>query len=312
MEPLDEQTLTALAGLICGDDTLYYRRAVDLVSFFRRAGWTDIADYNGDTRRSWTIEQLQRKRNDTSAIEQVLCRLVDRREYPHQPDVVTDIEVDLNRLLEAEGIHVEIDDDLRPHVRAGRAAPKPSAWEELSRSQLLYRIEDIVTDTDLVPLLNQRVREIYACRDTSCYLAAIILSGSLLEGILLDAAETRPIPDELWNDAEVKKRNIKKPRNSGDWKLYALTYVAHRLGWIDSDVHEVIDALRKFRNLVHANEQRRIIGDVPDEDTLNIYWPIVVGTINDLGRTRPSPASQPHPIARAKRMHEQGPWGVST
>ncbi|GAA1994761.1 hypothetical protein [Amycolatopsis minnesotensis] len=306
VEPLDEQTLMVLADLICGDDTLHYRTAAELADFFRRAGWDEMHTYDGETRRAWTIGHLLRRRDDAPAIEQVLCRLVDRREYPHHPDVIVDIQRSLNRLLEGEGIHVEIDTSLRPHVKPGRAEHTPEAWDDLSRSQLLYRIEDIVTDTNLVPLLNQRVQEIATCRRTGCHLAAVILAGSLLEGVLLDAAENRVIPDTVFDEPAAKEQRIRKPKDVSNWTLHALAYIAHRLSWIDSDVAEVIGALRKFRNLVHANQQRQIIGDVPDEDTLNMYWPIVVGAINDLGRTKPG-AKIPR---RGRSDRSAGPWAM--
>jgi hypothetical protein len=217
----------------------------------------------------------------------VLRRLVDQREYPGEPQLVPEIQLNLNRLLEAENIHVEFDNDFRPHIKPGRYEPMEKRPDPLSRTTLLYRIEDIVTSHDLVPLLNQRIDEVNACRDSGCYLAAVILAGSLLEGILLDAAEARPIPDEIWDEPSAKQENVKRPRTSSDWTLHALAYVAHRLGWIDTDAHEVGKALRKFRNLVHVNQQRTIVGNVPDGDTINMFWPIVIGTINDLGRTKP-------------------------
>jgi hypothetical protein len=68
VDSLDEQTLNALAYLICGDDTPYYRTAENLVKFFRRAGWSHISVYDGYSRTSWTNHQLQRKRDDPEAI----------------------------------------------------------------------------------------------------------------------------------------------------------------------------------------------------------------------------------------------------
>ncbi|WP_075859723.1 hypothetical protein [Carboxydothermus pertinax] len=38
LKPLDEKTLEALAELICGDSTEWYRKGWELPDFFRRAG----------------------------------------------------------------------------------------------------------------------------------------------------------------------------------------------------------------------------------------------------------------------------------
>ncbi|MFI5779593.1 hypothetical protein [Nocardia sp. NPDC051570] len=291
MEPLDEKTLPALADLICGDDALHYRRAVDLVDFFRHTGWDDVLDYDGESRRSWTLDQLRRKRNDPGAIERVLCRLVARREYPGAPDTADDLLVDLNRLLEPELVHIELDGNLRPHLKPGVADAK-RLRDDPTRQELLYRIEDIVADRQLVPLLNQRVREFHSCRDTGSYLAAVILAGSLLEGILHDAAQNRPIPMEIFDEPEAKKLEVSRPKGPRGWSLHSLGYAARRLEWIDSDVGEVIGALRKFRNIVHPRQQLELVGEVPDADTIDMYWPIIVGAINDLARTKPDPDSE--------------------
>lgn len=287
MEPLDEKTLSALTDLICGDDMLYYRRGVDLVDFFRAAGWDDVIDIDGEPRRSWTLDQLRRRRNDHGAIERVLCRLVDRREYPGRSDVSDAVLVDLNQLLEPELIHIELDSDLRPQLRPG-LAESDLPRDDPSRQELLYRIEDIVTDKRLVPILNQRVHELHACRDAGSYLAAVILAGSLLEGVLHDAAQHRPVPPEIFDEPSAKELKVRKPQSPRDWTLHALVYTARRLQWIDSDVGEVISALRKFRNIVHPRQQLELVGEVPDADTIDMYWPIVVCTINDLARTKPS------------------------
>jgi hypothetical protein len=122
--------------------------------------------------------------------------------------------------------------DRRPLLEEG-LEPAPAPQDDLSRKKLLYSIEDIVTDRRLVPLLNQWIAEIAACRANACYLAATILLGSLLEGLLLDAAESRPIPEEIWDEPEAKEKNVRKPRTSKDWTLHSLTYVARATSALD-------------------------------------------------------------------------------
>jgi hypothetical protein len=124
-------------------------------------------------------------------------------------------------------------------------------------------------------------------------------------GLLLDAAENRPIPDEIWDEPEAKAQNVRRAKSTDRLTLHALIYVAHRLGWIDTDAYRIASALREFRNLVHANEQRKVIGRVPDEDTVDMYWPVFIGAINDLGRTRPGAAASQH----GPSTDPAGPWG---
>jgi hypothetical protein len=276
-----------------------------LVAFFRRAPWDDVGDYNGETRKSWTVAHLLRRREERGAVEQVLKRLTDRREYQDDRESADEVLVRLNQLLEVENLHVEFDGDLRPVVRAGRAVAQDSEVSDVSRQKLQYSIEEIVTDQNLVPLLNQRIVEIDKCRATGCYLAAMILLGSLLEGLLLDAAENRPIPEEIWSEPAATAERVRRANSPDKLTLHTLIYVAHRLGWIDTDAYRIASALREFRNLVHANAQRKVIGRVPDEDTVDMYWPVFIGAINDLGRTRPGSTERP----QDPTSHPAGPWG---
>ncbi|MFD8498053.1 hypothetical protein [Amycolatopsis sp. NPDC059657] len=307
MEPIDEQTLIAVADLICGDGTVYYRRATDLVAFFRRAGWNDVREYDGDSRKAWTISHLLNRHTEPDAIEQVLKRLTDPREYQQDRESADEILRQLNLLLEVENLHVELDANLRPVVRPGRAVSE-SVPLDISRQKLQYSVEDVVTDPTLVPLLTQRIDEIDKCRAAGCYLAAIILLGSLLELLLLDAAENRPIPDEIWDEPEAKAERVRPAKTADKLNLHSLIYVAHRLKWIDTDAYRIASILREFRNLVHPNLQRKLVGRMPDEDTVDMYWPVFIGTFNDLGRSRPG-----RPGAGVRKdeppSDPAGPWG---
>ncbi|WP_143267944.1 hypothetical protein [Amycolatopsis alba] len=303
MDTIDEQTLVAVADLICGDGTMFYRKGNELAEFFRRAGWKEITAYDGDTRKSWTVTHLLRRQDEPNAIERILTRLADPRDYPHDRESANEVRDRLNLLLEVENLHVELDDDLRPVIKAGRAAPK-SIPEDISRQKLQYSIEEIVTDQALVPLLNQRIIEIEKCRANGCYLAAMIHLGGLVEGLLMDAAVSRPIPDSIWDEPEAKAERVRRAP-ADKLTLHSLIYAAHRLRWIDTDVYRIVGGLRSIRNLVHPHAQRKSPGDVPDEDTVDMYWPVFIGTVNDLGRTRPGESS-----ARQARpaVDSAGPW----
>lgn len=304
MESIDEQTLVAVAELICADGTQYYRSVKALVGFFRRAGW-DVGEYDGESRKAWTIAQLLRRRDDAGAIEQVLKRMTDPREYQQDRESADEVLERLNYLLEVENLHVELDVNLRPAVRTGRATPRDLPVD-ISRQKLQYSIAEIVTDQRLVPVLEQRVVELEKCRASGCYLSAMILLGSLIEGLLLDAAENRPIPASVWDEAEAKAENIRPAKTAENMNLQALIYVAHSLKWIDTDAYRIASAVRGFRNLVHPNAQRKLAGRSPDEDTVDMYWPVFVGTANDLGRTRPD---GPGERRETPSDNTPGPWG---
>ena len=80
-----------MAAPICGDDTHCYRRAKDLVAFFRRAGWAVTDDFDGNTRRAWMTSLLREHRHDTAAVTRILLRLPDRRECPGDEDSADEV-----------------------------------------------------------------------------------------------------------------------------------------------------------------------------------------------------------------------------
>ena len=93
----------------------------------------------------------------------------------------------------------------------------------------------------------QRVRGVNASK--SC----VILSGGILEAMLLDT-----LGGEADRAAEAFKLEYKKtPATLDRWQLVELVAVAGRLGMIPSAAIHLSQALREFRNLVHPGKQLR-------------------------------------------------------
>ena len=108
MNRLDDKTLQEIARLICGDDGPCYRRGFELAHFLTDAGWDGIGEYNGEPRRGWILRRLRDHRDDPAAIENVLLRLCDSREYIGEPaSRVTEVTQQLNALLIHEGYRIE-------------------------------------------------------------------------------------------------------------------------------------------------------------------------------------------------------------
>jgi hypothetical protein len=264
---LDENTLIALTDLICGDDGPFRRTAPQLADFFRRAGWASISGYDGDSRRSWTRTQLLKRQHDPEALEQVLKRLVDPREYPSEPECATESLRRLNDLLQPERLYLSLNKDGRPQLHRG-TPPDDKAIASLYTATLQYDVNDIVADKDIAALVQQRIDEVNICREHGAGLAAVILLGSLLEGLLLDAAENRTIPETTWAAVQ-----LHRPDSARKWSLAGLIKIAHHLGWIDFDVNKFGDAIKEFRDMVHVNRQRSVMATPPDRDTIDMNRP---------------------------------------
>ncbi|GAB2570261.1 hypothetical protein Aab01nite_06330 [Paractinoplanes abujensis] len=272
LEGLDDNTLDGIARVACGgDDFPVYRSTADLRKLLQQARWENVGAHDGVTpRRAWFTAQLRSRSNTPGAVEAVVLRLVDPREYLNRNEPLAAAEISdlLNPLLIAEGFEITHHHG-KPRIRAYE--PASGQGEDPADTQLHVAMADIVRDPDLAAVLEQRLTEARICRRNGAYTSAVIMLGSLLEGILLDAVTTR-LP------------NSTTPANR--WMLDLLIKTAREHRWIQSDVHDFGGVLRQYRNMVHPQAQIRR-GDAPDEDTMRICWPVISAALNDLATTAP-------------------------
>ena len=103
--------------------------------------------------------------------------------------------------------------------------------------------------------------------------------GSLLEGVLAHAAQVR-----------ASGARMPKPmRNMG---LNDFVAFAYENKWIEHDAKLASELVRHYRNLVHPLAEKRT-GHTPNRDTLDMCWPVVNATLNDLAATAAAPSVLP-------------------
>lgn len=270
MPEFDESTLDEVARLICGDDGPLYRRGWELRDFFRRARIRDVPEYDGTPRRPWALEILAGTDEEKTNAERAILRLTDPREYSDEQKAFTETLERLNRILVLEGFRVE---HVRGRPRLIECDPEIPASPVDPQVQLKVAMTEVFTDPALAAVARQRLDEARICHANHAYMATIIMLGSLLESILVGTAAERlagPPPRPLDNIG-----------------LQDLINLAHREGWIQIDVQKGSELIRAYRNLVHPRAQLRM-KHTPDADTVDMCWPIVNATLNDLAATRPS------------------------
>ncbi|MFD0333874.1 hypothetical protein ACFQZ0_11900 [Streptomyces erythrogriseus] len=103
-------------------------------------------------------------------------------------------------------------------------------------------ITDIVSDPDLARAVQLRLDEARICQEHGAYTSAVIMLGSLLEGVLVHAAD-------------VRNATVPLPRPARDTRLQELIQHAHTNQWIDQDAKMASDLLRTYRNLVHPSRK---------------------------------------------------------
>jgi hypothetical protein len=132
---------------------------------------------------------------------------------------------------------------------------------------------------NLEKIIQERWVEAQKCQYTGAYLAAVILMGSILEGLLLSRTHLSA-PDAHRSSKAPKRRdgsNLPLP----EWNLNSLIEVAVDLKWLKVDRGKFSHALRESRNVVHP-WQHALISANFDEATCKTCWSVLNASIDDL------------------------------
>ena len=119
-------------------------------------------------------------------------------------------------------------------------------------------ISKLTLNADLKEVIQQRLDEAFICLNNNAPLAAIILCGSAVEGMLSAYANNN---QQAYNQAasapktKDKTSGKAKVKPLGEWHLVDLINVAKEVGHINEDAKKYSDSLREFRNYVHPTKQ---------------------------------------------------------
>lgn len=139
-------------------------------------------------------------------------------------------------------------------------------------------------DGAVLGVIEERIKEITTNLHSGASLSAIIMSGSVLEGILLGTASSNM---RRFNESEISPKDKKtgKVLPFQDWTLSNLIDVAHNIGMLGLDVKKYSHSLRDFRNYIHPFQQMSS-GFSPDKDTAEISWQVLKAAITDLSKQK--------------------------
>jgi hypothetical protein len=164
---------------------------------------------------------------------------------------------------------------------------------QLPRVELKVSVTEVVSDPELAATVQLRLDEARTCYEHGAYTSAVIMLGSLLEGVLAHAAQVR-----------ASGTRMPKPlRNMG---LNDFVDFAYENKWIEHDAKLASELVRHYRNLVHPLAEKRT-GHTPNRDTLDMCWPVVNATLNDLAATATAPPAPPSPRVPADRGPGRNP-----
>lgn len=133
---------------------------------------------------------------------------------------------------------------------------------------------------DLQAVLKKRWLEAQRCVHAEAYLSAVVMMGSILEGLLL-ARALLSVDKAYQAKAAPKDKKTGKPLALPTWTLNSLLDVAIELSWVKKDRGAFGHALRQSRNIVHP-WAHVTSGTDPDAGTAKTSWSVLVSAVEDL------------------------------
>ena len=283
MQNLDDNTLESIAELICGADGMGdsyqapgpYRSMGKILDFFDRAKVRPQGEHGT---RKWFVKESLQAINGTDALECVIQRLASPHEYRNDLETHRDVLAYLNRNLQLDGLEIRLS-GIDPYLR--RIAPSvPNAESKTETSIPPPDFSQVVGSGALADILIFRWEEAQRCVCAEAHMSAIVMMGSILEGVLLFKVEQDPAAANRAKAAPKDRERKIQPFHK--WGLSALIDVAHETGWLQVDVKRFSHALRESRNIVHPYAQRALGGEMPDGNTCVICREVVKAAIDDL------------------------------
>jgi hypothetical protein len=172
--------------------------------------------------------------------------------------------------------------------RLGGTPPTPNAAavprdSGLTEDQLLRRtlqpaaLMAATRDPAMAAVITERLQEAERCIGVDAYLAAVVLSGSVLEALCLEFGASYP---EVVNRGFQQKYQ-KVPPKLPDWRLQQWVDVLGVTGDLSPNIEKFGHALRDFRNYIHPAQQLAS-GFRPNKHTATISLRVVAAAIDDL------------------------------
>jgi hypothetical protein len=197
---------------------------------------------------------------DDSVVGKVMFAMLD--EYEADCDL-NKKKVDSELLLKVRGIVARVSGKPQP-VKA-----VPTADEFLNHEFKIPNIQKLPIEQPVIPIVESRLAEARKALGAGAYLSVIFLCGSVLEAVLLGAAQKEPARFNRATSSPKARDGSVKPFH--DWSLSQFIDVACEIDLLKPDVKKFSHGLRDFRNYIHPYEQMTS-GFTPDEHTAKMCF----------------------------------------
>ena len=161
----------------------------------------------------------------------------------------------------------------------------PQPYTESLASELTsLDIEKMPIDASMMWIIKERLKEASLALKVGAYLSVILMCGSILEAILLGAAQRDPA---RFNQANASPKTTDgSVKRFDQWSLAQLIDVACEMGILKPDVEKFSHGLRNFRNYIHPRKQMTS-GFTPDKHTARLCCQALIAAFASLAGERP-------------------------
>jgi len=139
----------------------------------------------------------------------------------------------------------------------------------------------LVSNPAMKAILEKRWTECVTCISSGAPLAATVMIGGLLEGLLLARVNQETNQKPIFTASAAPKDKLGKTLPLKEWTLQDYIGVAHELRWITVAAKDVGIVLRDYRNYIHPQKElSHGISLTPDDAIL--LWEIGKGISREL------------------------------
>jgi hypothetical protein len=209
-----------------------------------------------------------------AVVSKVLSAMID--EYEVDCDL-NKKHIDSELLVKVRGIVARLSG------KSQSATPTQTADDFLNHEFAIPNIHKLSIEPLAIPIIESRLAEARKAMGAGAYLSVIFLCGSVLEAVLLGAAQKEPA---RFNKATASA----KDGNGGvkrfhEWSLAQFIDVACEIDLLKPDVKKFSHGLRDFRNYIHPYEQMSS-GFTPDEHTAKLCFQVLKAALASVAGER--------------------------
>jgi hypothetical protein len=153
----------------------------------------------------------------------------------------------------------------------------------LSREFVIPNLQKLPVEAQVADIIAARLEEARRALAAGASLAVIFLCGSVLEGVLLGAAQR--YPEKFNRSPSSPKTPEGRVKPFHEWSLAQLIDVAHDVDMLKLDVKKFSHGLRDFRNFIHPYEQMAS-RFTPDQHTAKVCFQVLKAALASLAGER--------------------------